>query len=173
VTCWRRSGDAAGYPLFVRERGGRYDAVGIGVGRWGVILASRAARDDPAWPLLSAHLASHARRGDAAWFAAGVITTVAATVALAWVAIPSALLLALFAQHCERCADAAAARAAIRYPEAAPAFAEYIGADGNALRGAPMRIASAALRFLRLASHPSPARRRARFLAAIAAGAPS
>jgi Zn-dependent protease with chaperone function len=161
-----RRGDAAGVPVYALAEGGVHDAIGIGWGRAGFVLASRAALADEAWPGLSAHLSSHVARGDGQW--ASLLITASALLAVVQPLLLVAGLLALagFARDAERRADAAAADAVRDDARATQAFARYAGSDGARARGAAFRGTIAVLRMLGLASHPSPARRRADFLAA-------
>ena len=154
--------------LIVTRRGGPHDAVGLGAGRWHAIIASRDAVADPAWPLLRAHLEAHARNSDAAWILAATLFAAVGVAVEPWALIPGVLLLAALAKRAEHRADAAAAHAALDHPQAVTAFASYIAVDGNAARGPLFRTGVRALRALGLASHPMPAKRRARFLASLA-----
>ena len=160
------AGEEAGVPTYALPGGGLHDAIGIGWASFGLVLASRAALRDPAWPGMRAHLESHVRCADG-WRASAIITTTA--IGAVWqpvmFGVAGFLALALCLRAAERRADRAAANALEGNADAVEAFARYTAADGAAARGAAFHAALSLLRRLGLASHPSPKRRREKFLA--------
>jgi hypothetical protein len=161
------AGEEAGVPIHVLPGGGIHDAIGIGWASFGLVLASRAALCDSAWPGMRAHLVSHVRCADG-WCASAIITTTA--IGALWqsvaVGVAGLLALALCLRVAERRADRAAADALQGNADTVAAFARYTAEDGGAVRGAAFQEALSLLRRLGLASHPRPERRRANFLMA-------
>ncbi|APV50712.1 hypothetical protein BWI17_14070 [Betaproteobacteria bacterium GR16-43] len=159
-----RRGEVEGVPVYELAGGGAHDAIGIGLGNGGLILASRAAMADAAWPGLRAHLASHVRRRDGLRVSFVITTSVLLAAWQPWVLVPGALWLAWTARDAERHADLAAARAVRHDGDALAAFARYAAIDGARGRSLPFRWTLEGLRALRLSSHPRPELRRENFL---------